>query len=247
MKRVHLLHVLTMTLGIACASTQATAIDASALILGIQDSSETTAPDTATDSDLKKWYVQIGGGYTFYSSDVDDVEVFWSLGSGDGWSGSVRSGYRFSDWLALEGSISYDQMTYDNGSGALPAYTFSNKIKAVNLTIGPAFEFEIAKPVAFYISPQIGVSIAQGSTTIQNPGPFNYQSSTGDWKGLFAYELRVGFLFELSAMIDLYVGYRLNGIAGGVNMNSPAQSLSGIVQQSNPLNNGIEVGLRFNF
>ena len=247
MKPILLLHVLTMTLGIACASTQATAIDASALILGIQDSSETAAPDTTNDSEFKKWYVQIGGGYTFYSSDVD-LEVFWGLGSGHGWSGSVRSGYRFSDWLALEGSISYDHMTYDDGSGGIfNTYTFSNKIKAVNVTIGPAFEFEIAKPVTFYISPQIGVSIAQGSTTIQNPGPFNYQSSTGDWKGLFAYELRAGFLFELSAMIDLYVGYRLNGIAGGVNMNSPARTLSGIVEQSDPLNNGIEVGLRFNF
>lgn len=243
MKPMLLLHVLTMTLGIACASTQATAIDASALILGIQDSTETAASDTATDSDLKKWYVQIGGGYTFYSSDVD-LELFWGLSSGHGWSGSVRSGYRFSDWLALEGSISYDYMTYDDGSGSFPTYTFSSKIKAVNLTIGPAFEFEIAKPVAFYISPQVGVSIAQGSTAIQNPGSFNYQSSTGDWKGLFAYELRAGFLFELSAMIDLYVGYRLNGIAGGVEMNT---TQSGLVEESDPLNNGIEVGLRFNF
>lgn len=239
------LSLLLMALGIASASAQATAIDASALILGTQDSTETAAPDTATDSDFKKWYVQIGGSYTFYSYDVTEL-IFFYPDSGSGWSASVKAGYRFTDWIALEGGISYDQLSYDNGTtgGFFRSYSMTNKIKAVNFMIGPAFEFTIAKPVAFYVSPQIGISIAQGSTT---SSWWNSGSSTGDWKGLFAYELRAGFLFKVSELINIYVGYRLSGIAGGVNMNSTSSTGDPIVEQMNPLNNGIEAGLRFNF
>ena len=167
-------------------------------------------------------YVAVKGGYSILTK-KDNIKYK------NGFNGAVEFGVSYDAWrLGLE--VSYRQNKIKSSTNAAVAVANYNKVNALAGMINVYYDYALTEECSLYVGAGLGMS------------KFNFvavNSKVETGKCVFAWQVLAGVAYDINENWTVEAGYRLFGTS--------KVKISNTAKIKTPLQNSLELGLRYNF
>ena len=171
-------------------------------------------------------YVAVKGGYSILTK-KDNLKYK------NGFNGAVEFGVSYDAWrLGLEVSYRQNKIKESTNAG-FPTTTF-NKINALAGMINVYYDYALTEECSLYVGAGLGMA------------KFNFvrlADKIEDGKAVFAWQVLAGVAYDINENWTVEAGYRLFGTSKVKALNAA----NAAVKVKTPLQNSLELGLRYNF
>lgn len=167
-------------------------------------------------------YVAVKGGYSILTK-KDSIKYK------NGFNGAVEFGVSYDAWrLGLE--VSYRQNKIKESKNAAVDVNVMNKVNALAGMINVYYDYALTEECSLYVGAGLGMA------------KFNFvakDSKVEAGKCVFAWQVLAGVAYDINENWTVEAGYRLFGTS--------KVKVSDVAKIKTPLQNSLELGLRYNF
>ena len=170
--------------------------------------------------------VAVKGGYSILTK-KDSIKYK------NGFNGAVEFGVSYDAWrLGLEAS--YRQNKIKNSSTAAVAVATYNKVNALAGMINVYYDYALTEECSLYVGAGLGMA------------KFNFVrlNKVEEGNAVFAWQVLAGVAYDINENWTVEEGYRLFGTSKVKKLNAAGAAT---VKVKAPLQNSLELGLRYNF
>lgn len=172
-------------------------------------------------------YVAVKGGYSILTK-KDNIKYK------NGFNGVVEFGVSYDAWrLGLE--VSYRQNKIKNSTNVDVATITYDKVNALAGMINVYYDYALTEECSLYVGAGLGMA------------KFNFvrlANKVEEGKCVFAWQVLAGVAYDINENWTVEAGYRLFGTSKVKKLNAAGTAA---VKVKTPLQNSLELGLRYNF